>query len=198
MSKYCSYGPEHVSVHIYGTRLSNQEKRIEEVEAMNALLLARDGKHPITFDDDAPSELARLAGDVLVGLSEACHVGLLAAAIAPGAQVTDQTKTGRQTPESKEPKGGNRAAAYTLRRLLLDTKDSLDGFSNRKEADWQNPVDTDPPGPKVRCWKRGCERYSRYFTDECPGCGTPATKTATTAENNVEGFGESDAHAESA
>lgn len=130
------------------------------------------------------SGLGEEHAELLAHLAEAFMTGELFGRPAPGAQATDEFKTGRQKPHSQEPAGGDRYARAALAQLARSVGKALDVFENRQLNDWKTParqIDFEP-GPKDRCWTRGCSEYSRWFVGLCPGCGKAATKSVATSE----------------
>lgn len=174
---YCNI-TSHVTGDLYAKNLKDHKAKIIRLEATVAALEAELGRRPRQI-----AMTSRVSGreidhaELLVNIADAILTGEEFAQPAPGAQVTDHTKTGRQKPHSTEPKGGDRAARGALRELISKGVKMLDVFESRQLNDWL-PVQIDfDPGPKDRCWTRGCSHYSRTFEDSCPGCGKAATET---------------------
>lgn len=154
-----------IATHIHKRQLEDARAEVRQLRAENAALKAQLGTQ--AWRRDTPE------GDLLIALAEEFDILHAFADAAPGAQTTDHTKTGRQKPHSLEPKGGDRRARHTLKELIRGVESRIETSKNRRENDFEKKqVDLDPPGPKTRCWTRGCSQYSRTIREEaCPGCG---------------------------
>lgn len=174
-----------IATHIHKKQLEAALERVADLEAQNRALKAQLGDQ--AWNRRTPE------GDLLIGLANAFDIAHAFAHESGQAGQTDQEGR-RGKPQSTEPRGGSRDARKALNALIRDVESRLEKFHNRRENDWRDPrIDFDNK-PKVRCWTRNCTHYSRWFENECPGCGKAATKTATTGEE----ISESQAQAESA
>lgn len=119
-----------IATHIHKKQLEDTKTEVRQLRAENEALRAQLGSQ--AWRRTTPE------GDLLVGLAEAFDIAHSFADPAPSAQVTDHTKTGRQKPESGEPKAGNKAARGALKALLRGVESQLETFHNRRENDWHS------------------------------------------------------------
>ena len=165
----------HVAGDLHSHVVSRKNEDIARLEAENAAFRAELNRLHPELDN----------GDLLVHLAAALRTGEEAATASAPSRPTD-TDLSRGKPGSRPPHGVNNPAAAAVRQLVTRVTRALDSFETRQDNDWSQPrIDFDNR-PKDRCWTRGCAHYSRWFRDECPGCGKSATKTATNSGNNSE------------
>ena len=165
----------HVPGELHSQQLTRKNEEIDVLTAERDAYLAELNRAHPELDN----------ADLLRSLAQALRTGE-EASVATAASVPTDADSGRSKPGSRPPSGGNRHAAGALRQLVVRVSRALDSFAARQENEWQpHRIDFDNR-PRDRCWTRSCGNYSRWFRDECPGCGKAATNTATNGEENSE------------